>query len=580
MTGTLQRVVALALALAAVVAVATLGVGGAEAQRRRRGRNTEQRGPRIDVRVVEVAGDRAYLEPGETAGLTRGSTVRLRGRAHQVVATTRTHAVVVLEEGLALHAGDTGTGVAHLGGTEGPTRLDTPRPMSAFRGQWGRPVLPAASQHPRPVPIGTVGRHRRFTLALSESSGLLVPLGSRPRASTFYGQLRARVHAEPIEGTPLGIDGDVAAQLWVAEGMTGRPGDSSRPYLVVRELAARYGEGDSFQAAAGRLRYAASTVGTLDGVRVRTPAVSGLTFGAFGGFVPSLLTGAPSSTSRFGAEVGFSDLSASTRPIASLVAMGSLFEGGIDERRLSATFDVHPGHSRIGARAEAQIFDADNPWGASSFELTSASLDSSVEAGPLRLGARIDMRKPERSRWLASLLPPSWLCTATPTPPTDPPTPEPCGDQSDARYLLGGDARLATGKLELEAAANVIRIGGRSELDQIAGHGALRFVRIGEVARFELMGFVSSSALIDTLAIRAGAGITVLDDTLDLFAWYRPSLARYEGALTSFVEHRFGGEAWVSPMSTLDIGLDVEGASGPDSADLVVLTQATWRPEL
>lgn len=567
------------LALAVVTTVSFVA-HEASAQRTRRGRDTEPTGPRVDVRVVEIAGDHAYLEPGEAAGLARGTTVRLRGRAHRIVATTHEHAVVELEEAVRLQVGDRGTGVASPAGVEGPARLDPPRPVSAFRGQWPRPTLPASTQHPRRVPIGTVGRHARYTLAISESSGAIIPLGDSASEALFYAQLRGRLHAEPIEGTPFGIDADVAAQLYAASDLDARTGSSSRPALVVRELAARYGDGDSFQAAAGRLRYAASTVGTLDGVRVRTPSISGLTFGAFGGFVPNVLSGVPSATSRFGAEVGYSDLSARTRPLASLVAMGSVFDGAIDERRLSATFDLHPGHSRVGARAEAQIFDADNPWGASQFDLTSASLDSSVELGPVRLGARVDMRKPERSRWLSSLLPPSWLCTATPAPATDPPTPEACSGQSEARYLIGADGRLAIGKLEVEGAANLIRIGDRRELDQFAGHGGVRLVRVGGVARLDLMGFASASTLIDTIAIRAGAGLTLFDDALDVYVWYRPALARYEAGITSFVEHRIGGEVWMSPMSTLDIGIDVEGTTGPDAAGLLVLTQATWRPTL
>ena len=49
---------------------------------------------RLRVRVVDVVGDRAYLEPGAARGVRRGGRVRFGARSYEVVATTDSYAVI------------------------------------------------------------------------------------------------------------------------------------------------------------------------------------------------------------------------------------------------------------------------------------------------------------------------------------------------------------------------------------------------------------------------------------------------------------------------------------------------------
>ena len=67
--------------------------------------------------------------------------------------------------------------------------------------------------------------------------------------------------------------------------------------------------------------------------------------------------------------------------------------------------ESYPSFGRLGARAEASLFDADNPWNADGVELTALAGDASFRLDSLRFGLSLETRRPERSYWLASFLP-------------------------------------------------------------------------------------------------------------------------------------------------------------------------------
>ena len=54
-------------------------------------------GRRVTVKVVEIAGGRAYVVPGEAAGIGVGSVVALRDRRYRVVGATAKHAVIEMK---------------------------------------------------------------------------------------------------------------------------------------------------------------------------------------------------------------------------------------------------------------------------------------------------------------------------------------------------------------------------------------------------------------------------------------------------------------------------------------------------
>src|SRR5262249_82874 len=197
--------------------------------------------------------------------------------------------------------------------------------------------------------------------------------------------------------------------------------------------------------------------GTLDGTRLRFPLGEGVSFGAFGGVLPNPMSGAPSlAAQRFGVEATYSRPDFAIRPEAGLVVHGSTFDGKLDERRVSGVFRLCPGRSRIGGNFEVSGFARDNPWNASSVELTTLGLDTSVRLGAFDVGARIDARQPVRSRWLASFLPPYWLCRTVPPVPGGGPSVT-CDGSTSMRALGALDLGVEVGHVVLRASGIAIR---------------------------------------------------------------------------------------------------------------------------
>lgn len=532
---------------------------------------------RINVRVVEVGGRRAYLEPGESAGLIRGSTVMLGRRRYTVVAATSQHAVIELRDQIRVAAGDRGTGRARVR-TADADRLPDPHPLATFRGMWPEVTLPASTQHPTPVPLTETAFHRasRVRFQLSESSGLVVPLQNQ-RSAYGRGELRARLHAEPFQSVPFALDADVAAQMWLGAGLDGRAGESARPFYLVRELAARYGAGGSFEAALGRLRYAATSLGMLDGLRLVSPSANGFQVAAFGGVVPTVTSGAPSTANtRFGVEALYNNLNSELRPSASFLAYGSVFQGELDEKRLAASADIYPGQSRLSARTEVSFFNAGNAWGAPTAEWSSFAIDGTTRVGDMRFGFRFDMRRPERSRWLASLLQAGWLCTLSTT--AGAATLPGCSGVNDARYNGNLNAAYEGRNYRVELGGNITTVARHTEYDQMAAYAQFRALRIADLFRVDVGAFGSHGTMFDSVALRTGVGMTLLDESLSLYAYYRPSKNQYSAGLQSWTEHRVGGEIFFLPSRMFDFGVTVEGVSAPDAAAFVVLTTASFRP--
>src|SRR5579859_2717452 len=160
---------------------------------------------------------------------------------------------------------------------------------------------------------------------------------------------------------PVALDLDASLLGWLAPDLASRVGGPTRPWFFARELMASFSTAGFF-GGVGRLRYASSTLGMLDGARVQQDVGAGFSIGAFGGLLPNPLSGAPSvDAERFGIEARFGRPDLPLRPEASLVAHGSTFRGALDERRISGTFAVYPGRSRFAGYVEVSGFDADNP---------------------------------------------------------------------------------------------------------------------------------------------------------------------------------------------------------------------------
>ena len=393
---------------------------------------------RVTVKVVEIAGGRAYLTPGEVAGVGVGSVVLLRDRRYRVVGATAKHAVIEMK-GRELRVGMTGRADSKVQRSAAAS-LPKPKPLSAYANQWLEPVLPSTKQTPEYVPLGSWSDGKRIDLAVSTNVGGTIALSdgeSFGRAS-----LRTRLHAEPFE-QPVFFDVDLAVRSWFGGNIGNRPGSTSRPVLAIRDLQFGYGTRQSPQVGLGRLPFVAVGVGQLDGLRVRSPMWAGFSIGAFGGTVPNPLDNRPTiDTTRFGVQLAYQNESLDAQPFVGLSMHASTFMGDIDERRLNAEFDVFPGTGRVAGHFELSMHDEVNPWQAPRFEVSAAGLDASVRVGLFQVSGRFDMRLPERSIWLTTYLPLGYLFNTVPDPASSTGDEVVCLYSNDARYFGGLDTRF------------------------------------------------------------------------------------------------------------------------------------------
>jgi hypothetical protein len=533
----------------------------------------------VEVTVVELAGARAYVQPGGAAGVHRGTPVLINQKEHPVIEASDSYAVIEVGD-KPLHERERGRAILVADESDKPAELPKPRPLETWRHAWREEQAPADAQQPRFVPIGTEERNRRFDVRLTASGGGIIPVGGQVGSPLALGELNARMHAEPF-AAPFAFDLDASLQSWAAADLATRVGGTTRSTVYVRELLASYTAG-SLYAGIGRLRYAASTLGTLDGARVEERMGGGFSAGAFGGFLPNPLSGAPSvDAQRFGVEARYSRPDAAVRPEAALVLQGSTFQGTLDERRLSGVFGVYPGLSRVGGYFEVSGFDANNPWRASPVELTAAGIDASVRLGPLELGARFDARQPERSRWLAFYLPASWFCTTVPAPGANLTAPESCNGDVSTRAFGEVDAGLQLDHFSLFIAATAIRDLTQSpEANMTGGFASARVLRIARTLRFEVSGNYSSGSYLDMFGGTAGPGMTLLDDALDVSAYYRVAILQYRSESALLVQNGAGGTIVLFPSSEVLFTLQGEGMSGDDARALMLFGSVTWRPRL
>ena len=530
-------------------------------------------GSRVSVKVVDIAGGRAYLTPGEAAGVGVGSVVVLRDRRYRVVGVTGKHAVIEMK-GRELRVGMTGRAEAKVKRTvsSSPSK---PKPLSAYESQWPEPVRPATRQTPEYVPLGTWSDGERIDLALSTDVGGTLAL--RDGESFGRASLRARLHAEPFEQTVF-FDVDIAVRSWFGGNIGNRPGSSSRPVLAVRELQFGYGTSTSPQLGLGRLPFVAVGVGQLDGLRVRSPSWKGFTIGAFGGTVPNPLDYLPTlDTTRFGVELAYQNESLDAQPFVGLSAHASTFMGEIDERRLNLEFDVFPGNGKIGGHFELSMHDEVNPWRAPRFEVSAAGFDASIRVGLFQLAGRFDMRLPERSLWLTSYLPLGYLCNTVPDPAAGGGDELVCLNSNDQRYFGGLDASFMFSRFALHAGANIVHSQTADEFEQLSGYLQARILRIADIAWADLLVAAYARSFVSDYAARLGAGVDIRR-VGEISAYYRVSINQYVASPTSWLQHSAGGLLYFALGHDLDLGVRVDGIFGEDVSVLVLGSNLTWRP--
>jgi hypothetical protein len=525
---------------------------------------------RVSVEIVEIAGGRAYLTPGGAAHVRVGARVWIAGRRYPVLASNEKNIVVDVRGGK-LERGQRGEVTVQVVEALTFEKRALPRPVSAFTGRWLAPAVPADTQRPRFVPLGVMTDDRRNRAAFFVDYQRIQPL-SGPSFGIGRTRLRALLHAE-LSGVPIRLDADAAADFWQATDLEYRPQNASRPFISVRQLELGY-YGDTLQGSVGRLRYASRTLGSLDGARVAASLSDAFTVAAFGGTLADPLDGGVSlEASRFGAELAWQDPNASWQPRGSLTLQASRFLGRTDERRVTGLFESFPRFGRLGARAEVSLFDADNPWAAATRELTAAGADVTFKVNALRLGASLDMRRPERSLWLASFLPRGYFCVTEPAPAA---AIEPC-QGGERRYAAALNAAWEATLWTADAGATFATT-QRANADQTTGFLNFRRRELLGQLRLDTGASVSRGSLYQSAAINIAPGIPFLDDAADLSIYYRPSWMRYRAELDGFVEHGFGTRLWWAMSSALDLSGSADVIAGRDVDVLVFQLSAAYRP--
>lgn len=525
---------------------------------------------RLALSVVEVAGERAYLAPGPGRGVRIEGEVHVGKRRYRILSFSTKHVAIDLA-GHALTRGQ--RGFVWASPDEVKTFATRPKPASprAYESKWREPARPADSQVTRFVPLGMPQDRRRQRVALILDQALTQPLSGEATAIART-RLRTVLHAELTHA--LALDADAVVERWEASDLDSRRGGASRPLLSVRQLELSYG-GERLQAAIGRLRYAATTVGMLDGARASAWLSDGIGIAAFGGVAPDPLdTSLDSDTSRFGAELLYAGELGQAPVRASVTAQGSRFAGQLDERRLTVSADSYPDFGRIGGRAEVSAFDRDNPWNAKPVELTALGGDVSFRVNSLRFGVAVDARRPERSLWLASTLPPGYFCV--PSVIAGSTTREPC---------IGGDLRtmgLLTAAWEgnywtLDAGASAVGT-RRATAEQASAFINLRRRDLFGVLRFDAGGSASSGSVVESAALSVGLGAGFLEDTLDASVYYRPSVLRYKANSEALLEHGAGARLWWAILGDFDASVSGDLVTGADIDVLFVQGALAWRP--
>lgn len=533
----------------------------------------------IEVRVVDVAGGRVYVSPGLSGGVRPRAEVRLGGRTYRIEAATASYAVFDAD-GRAPALGATGA-AERLTGDEasaGPEPLPSPRPLAAYRGQWRAPVLPASTQHPDPVPLGITSGARPVTAVLGATvAGVLTP--EDPSRSFARGVLRGRLHAASATRIPMTLDADAAVQLWLGGDLDQRAGSDSRPWVYVRQLEGAIGDERRLYAALGRLRYAATQLGMLDGVRVSAGTPSGVAVAAFGGAVPDPTHSAPSlDVARFGLEATYEAPELALRPMLSLTGYGSSYAGALDERRAQAAFHVFPESARVGGHLEVAVHDADNPWKAPRAEVSQAGVDGSFRFGLVELGGRVDYRTPERSRWLADRLPVGWLCRSLP--PSDPASDAPeCDGRYDGRLLGAVDVGVVTPRARASASGTIMHV-GQEGLVQVGAFVGGSLLRLFEIAHVDLGASAATSPVVDSYGARVGGGVSLLGRRLDLGAHYRLTFDFYPVDVDPFVQHLVGASAVLLATSELSFALTGDASAGEQPDVVLVALDVVYRPRI
>ena len=514
----------------------------------------------VRIEVTDLAAGVAYVTPGEQAGLRIGTRVTIGGATFVVDEVNAKTALIRPETGRHDRVAIGATGTAEV------VPRPQPGPADQFREQWPPARPPAIEARPEAGSRPAAEARTRVTVIGSGfagiASGLGDPANDRGRAS---GELRVISTLDGMGGRPLGLDLDLAARGYTI-------GWDHKAHFPVFVRAAQLRYGDAI--AVGRLRYAATMIGMLDGARVAARR-GAFEVAAFGGVVPDALSGAPNAdAARFGAEAVWDAPDAAWQPRVALALQGSSFAGELDERRASLAASAGVARVRLDGWLEGQAFPSTNPFGAAPFEIVGAGFGVAWRSRVAHASLGGTFVRPERSLRLEAMLPGPWQCSRNTT-----------------GGCIGGDYwTAATGTVGLQGRAwsvdAVASIGQTRGLSiatpgdptaiGVTGNGSA-YVR-GEVRtgtlRFFLAPAFGRSRFANWMGLDAGIGREL--SRIDASIAYRPEVLEDASAPTLTL-HSVVGELRSAIPSSMDLAVSAIATAASDRKVLAGLVTFVWR---
>ena len=120
----------------------------------------------------------------------------------------------------------------------------------------------------------------------------------------------------------------------------------------------------------------------------------------------------------------------------------------------------------------------------------------------------------------------------------------------------------------------------KTDPNMVGGFATARLVRIDRFLRVEASANDSRSSYVDMWGGSAGPGVSLLDDALDVSAYYRLAVLTYSASNGSLVQHGVGGTVVILPSSEMLFTVQGEGMTGGDTRYLTVFGTVMWRPNL
>jgi hypothetical protein len=120
----------------------------------------------------------------------------------------------------------------------------------------------------------------------------------------------------------------------------------------------------------------------------------------------------------------------------------------------------------------------------------------------------------------------------------------------------------------------------KTDPNMVGAFATARLVRVDRFLRLEASANDSRSTYVEMWGGTAGPGVSLLDDWLDVSAYYRFAVLTYSASNVSLVQHGVGGTVVILPSAEMLFTVQAEGMTGDDTKYLTLFGTVMWRPNL